>query len=176
MGAAAANRGCDPVDLLLDLAIADDLQTLVLVAVANRNRSGADRLITDDHTLLALGDAGAHVMSVTNYRQTTHVLSELVRNSGTLSIEEAVRLMTSRPSDLLGLGRGRLQVGAPADVCVVDPATLAVGEARVVRDLPGGAPRLYQGASGYRAVIINGVLTIDDDRPTGAAAGVVLRG
>jgi N-acyl-D-aspartate/D-glutamate deacylase len=123
-----------------------------------------------------LGDAGAHVMSVTNYRYPTYMLRELVLDKQQLELEHAVALMTSRPAQFYGLAdRGELRVGAAADICVIDPATIAVGAVRVVHDLPGGAPRLYQGARGYRAVFVGGEQTIDNDAPTEARPGTVLR-
>ena len=173
---AAARRGCGAIDFLCDTVIADRLATLVQMMVANRNRAGAQHLIADTGTLLALGDAGAHVMSVTNYRYPTWMLRELVLDKQQLELEHAVALMTSRPSQFYGLAnRGELRVGAAADICVVDPAELAVGAVRVVHDLPGGAPRLYQGARGYRAVFVAGEQTIDNDTPTNARPGTVLR-
>jgi N-acyl-D-amino-acid deacylase len=172
--AARCNRGA--VDFLCDTVIADRLTTLVQMMVANRNRVGAQALIVDPGTLLALGDAGAHVMSVTNYRYPTYLLRELVLERQQLALEHAVALMTSRPARFYGLAdRGELRVGAAADICVVDPAELAVGAVRVVHDLPGGAPRLYQGARGYRAVFVAGECTIDNDTPTDARPGIVLQ-
>ncbi|TML19759.1 MAG: hypothetical protein E6G39_01075 [Actinobacteria bacterium] len=173
---AAERRQRGPVDFLCDTVIADRLTTLVQMMVANRNRAGAQQLMVDPGTLLALGDAGAHVMSVTNYRYPTYVLRELVLDKQQLDLEHAVALMTSRPAHFYGIAdRGELRVGAAADICVVDPAELAVGNVRVVHDLPGGAPRLYQGGSGYRAVFVAGERTIDHDTPTDARPGTVLR-
>jgi len=173
---AAARRGRGPVDFLCDTVIADRLATLVQMMVANRNRVGAQQLMIDPGTLLALGDAGAHVMSVTNYRYPTYMLRDLVLDRQQLTLEHAVALMTSRPARFYGLAdRGELRVGAAADICVVDPAALAIGGVRVVHDLPGGAPRLYQGARGYRAVLVGGAQTIDHDTPTDARPGTVLR-
>ena len=173
---AAARRNCGPIDFLCDTVIADRLATLVQMMVANRNRAGAHALMADPDTLLALGDAGAHVMSVTNYRYPTYMLRELVLDKQQLALEHAVALMTSRPARFYGLpGRGELREGAAADICVVDPAELAVGAVRVVHDLPGGAPRLYQSARGYRAVFVAGERTIDHDTPTDARPGTVLR-
>jgi N-acyl-D-aspartate/D-glutamate deacylase len=144
--------------------------------VANRNRVGARALMVDDGTLLALGDAGAHVMSVTNYRYPTYMLRHLVLEQRQLTLEHAIALMTSKPARFYGLAdRGELRAGASADLCVVDPSALAVGAIQVAHDLPGGAPRLYQDARGYRAVLVNGVRTIENDQPTDARPGGALR-
>jgi N-acyl-D-aspartate/D-glutamate deacylase len=176
VAAAAASAGVHPVDLLCEQVIADELATLLQVSAANRDPDGVRSLIGDPDTLLALGDAGAHVMSVTNYRYPTFLLAECVLKQSSLPLEQAVRRMTSHPARFHGLaGRGELRVGEAADVCVIDPQRLALEPVRVARDLPGAAPRLYQGARGYRAVLVGGVPLIEDDRPTGAAAGGVLR-
>src|SRR5262245_11361517 len=143
----AKRAGVDPVDLLCDQAIADELGTLLQVAAANRDPAGVRALLDDPHTLLALGDAGAHVMSVTNYRFPTFLLAEWVVKRGELTAERAVQRMTSHPAALCGLrDRGTLREGAAADVCVIDPARLALEPVRVARDLPAGGTRLYQGA------------------------------
>jgi N-acyl-D-aspartate/D-glutamate deacylase len=168
-------EGIHPVDLLCDQAIADEFATLVDVPVANRSREGAICFLKDDRTLLGLGDSGAHVMSVTNYRYPTFLLAELVKRRGEIELELAVNRMTEVPARIHGLSdRGVLRPGAVADLCVIDPERLALGPTRIEHDLPGGSPRLFQPGFGYRAVLVNGVTTIDSDRPTGAAPGVML--
>ena len=132
-------------------------------------------LIDDPNTLLALGDAGAHVTSVTNYRYPSYVLSELVRAQGALSIERAVNRMTERPARLHGLAdRGVLRPGFAADVCVIDPERIGVEPVEFVYDLPGGAYRLHQAGRGYRAVLVNGAVAIDEDRVTEVRSGRTL--
>jgi N-acyl-D-aspartate/D-glutamate deacylase len=172
----AAARGSTPIEVFCDLAIDDELATSVQVPLANANHEGMMRLINDPHTLLGLGDSGAHVQSTTNYTYPTSVLADLVRDRKEITLEDAVRRLTSVPADFLGFeGRGRLAVGAIADVNVVDLPALGVGALEYRHDLPGGAARLYRGASGYRATIVNGAVTLRDGTSTGAASGRVLR-
>jgi N-acyl-D-amino-acid deacylase len=173
---AASRTNRDAIDFLCDTLIDDRLTTLVQMMVANRDLAGVFDLMVDPGTLVALGDSGAHAMSVTNYRYSTYLLSELVIRQKQLTLEHAVALMTTRPARLYGLAdRGELRVGAVADVCVIDPAELALGDIEVVRDLPGGGSRLFQGARGYRSVFVAGEQTIDNDAPTGARPGAMLR-
>ena len=87
----AVRRGRDQV-------IADDLATLVDVPVANRHQPGAVRFMEDDTTVLALGDAGAHVMSVTNYRYPSFMLAELVQKRGLLDLSLVVNRITQQPA------------------------------------------------------------------------------
>jgi len=172
----ATAAGAHPVDVLCDQVLRDDFATLIDVPIMNRSREGAVRFLEDPHTLLGLGDSGAHVQSVTNYRYPTFLLAEIVRRDGLLSLERAVQQLTQVPARLHGLaGRGVLAPGAAADVCVIDPERLALGPVSMRRDLPGDAQRLYQEGAGYRAVFVNGVQTIADDTPTGEAPGTFLR-
>src|SRR3546814_15007775 len=76
-----------------------------------------------------------------------------------ISIEEAVAALTSEPADMIGLGdRGRIVVGAKADINVIDMAALDLGLPEVVKDLPAGGRRLRQLADGYSATIVSGVV------------------
>jgi len=171
----ARDTGRDPVDALCDQILADDLGTLIDVPILNRHAPGVVDLISDPNTVVGLGDAGAHVMSVTNYRYPTFLLSELVHRRGLVSLEAAIRLLTSAPAELHGLAdRGRLRAGAAADICVIDPDRLALAPVEVVHDLPGGAPRLVQRGRGFRAVYVNGERTIADDEATESRPGQIL--
>ena len=173
---AARRDGRHPVDLFCDQVIADELASLFDVPVVNRSREGATRLVEDEGTLLALGDSGAHVMSVTNYRYPSFVLGELVRERGELPLELAINRLTQVPAQWHGLPeRGVLREGAVADLCVIDPSRLGVDPVSVRHDLPGGSPRLYQAGRGYRCVMVAGQPVVEEDRPTGATPGRMLR-
>jgi N-acyl-D-amino-acid deacylase len=151
--------GRHPVDALLDLVIADDLATVVQVPVVNRDREAVATLVADPDTVIGLGDAGAHVMSISNFSYPTELLARLVRDEGALTVEQAVHRLTRQPAQYHGLDdRGTLAVGRPADVVVFDLDRLALGPVETRTDLPGGAPRLWQGASGYVARVVDGQL------------------
>ncbi|MCU1617881.1 MAG: hypothetical protein JWO98_5421 [Frankiales bacterium] len=168
--------GVHPVDAMLDLALADDLATRVSVPFVNVDEDPVAALVADPTTLVGLGDAGAHVNSITNFTYPTDLLARMVHRTRRLPLEAAVRELTSRPAAILGLtDRGRLAPGLAADVCVVDLDRLAVGALEVRADLPAGATRLVQRATGYRAVLVNGAVVVRDDELTGARPGVLLR-
>ncbi len=176
LAAVAAGRGVAPTDALCDLLADDDLNTELQLPVINRDREAAAELVMDATTLLGLGDAGAHVTSVTNYVYPTDVLARLVRDQQRLTIEDAVARLTTRPARFFGIpGRGALRVGAAADVNVIDLDALALGQLRSTPDLPGGAHRLYRDAVGYVAVVVNGRVSVRDGVLTGDAAGQTVR-
>ncbi|MCU1461869.1 MAG: hypothetical protein JWO37_1944 [Acidimicrobiales bacterium] len=172
----AGMLGVHPVDALLDLAVADDLATIIEAQLSNIDADSVRVLVTEPATLLGLGDAGAHVKSITNYTYPTYVVAELSRDRGWFPLEEAVRRLTSHPAAAFGLtDRGVLRAGAAADVCVLDVDRLALGTPTLVDDLPGGARRLHCDATGFAAVIVNGEVTVEDDRLTDARRGQLLR-
>ena len=85
--------------------------------------------------------------------------------------------MTSVPADAWGFDdRGRLEAGKAADVNVFDLATVTPDLPELVNDLPGGARRLRQTATGFLATLVNGEVLVEDGQPTGATPGQLLRG
>ncbi|MBL0899033.1 MAG: amidohydrolase family protein [Reyranella sp.] len=170
LAAAAARAGKDPVDLALDLALADGLQTRFRMAVMNFDEKEVAELITDPHTIIALSDAGAHANQLCDACYSTYLLGHWVREKKTLTLEQAVHQLTQRPAEMFGItDRGVLAEGRPADVVVFDPATVAPGPLKRVYDLPAGADRLVSEASGIDAVIVNGRLIRQDNRDVVAA-------
>ncbi len=127
--------------------------------MANRDHAAVAELVADPDTLVGLGDAGAHVMSISNFSYPTELLARLVRDEGALTVEQAVHRLTAQPAAFHGLDdRGVLAPGRPADVVVFDLDRLALGPVETRSDLPGGAPRLWQGATGYVARLVDGRL------------------
>ncbi len=94
-----------------------------------------------------------------------------------MPLEHVVRRQTRQTAELYGLGdRKLLAAGMRAGVNVIDDAALSSGPPRMTWDLPGGAPRLIQRASGYRYTFVGGVQTVADDEFTGELPGRLLRG
>jgi N-acyl-D-aspartate/D-glutamate deacylase len=172
----ATDRGVDAVDVMCDLALADGLTTVIEAPLSNLDPDALRALVTADSTLLGLGDAGAHIKSITNYTYPTTVVADLAHRRGWMSLERAVQQITSRPAEVCRLeGRGVLRQGAPADVNVIDLDRLAVGPPEIVADLPGGGRRLHCSATGYDAVIVNGTVVVDHDELRPAPVGQLLR-
>ena len=165
-----------PLDELLDILVADAFQTVIQAGIANQDADAVDELLRDDTTLLGLGDSGAHVTSLTSYAYPTYLLETIVRERGVLTLAAAVRRLTSDPASVLGLqDRGQLRPGFGADVCAIDLDLLSLSKPELRNDLPRGYARLVQEATGYRAVLVNGVRTLIDDRVVAQGAGRVLR-
>ena len=160
LGDVAAERGTQPFDTLLDLALDEpDLALSFACTIANDDVDEVTALLRDPHTVIGLSDAGAHVGQICDAVQATDFLGEWVRERKVMGLEEAVRRLTGAQADLLGLAdRGRLRSGAWADVVVFDPATVAPGPIRRLADFPTGSERLTADEPvGVRHVLVNGV-------------------
>jgi N-acyl-D-aspartate/D-glutamate deacylase len=153
----AQERQVDPVDLMLDLALASDLQMRWRIALLNFDESEVGEILADDHVVLGLGDGGAHMSQLCDACHPTYLLGHWVRERGALSLEEAVRRLTSHPADVFGLhDRGRVALGLPADLVVFDPERVGAEPLERVYDLPAGQDRLISRAIGVEAVFVNG--------------------
>ena len=172
----AQQTGKHPVDTFLDVSLADDLAGQWGVEILNADEEKVGALIRSEGTVLALSDAGAHVDTLCDQGFTSYLLGHWVRERGLLGLEEAVRLVTSRPAEVYGLhDRGTLAPGKAADVVLFDPKTIRMRPTEVVADLPGGQKRLLQRAEGIPLVLVNGKRAVADGAPTGTLAGQVLR-
>ena len=178
---AAAERDVHPVDLVLDLALASDLAARFRSAVLNDDEAIVAELLVHPAVTLGLSDAGAHASQLCDANFATHLLGHWVREKRVLELEQAVRLLTSRSADLLGIAdRGRIIEGLAADLVVFDPDQVGCSPLRRVHDLPRGADRLVSDAFGIHAVVVNGVVLRErgEDRldPAGTLPGRLVRG
>ena len=174
-----SERGTGPFDTLVDIVIADDLRTILWPIAPDNDPASWDLRTTvwdDDRAMLGGSDAGAHLDRMCGAPYTTRFVGDMLRGRQLISIEAAVRMITSDPANLFGLReRGVLAPGSWADLVVLDPATVGAGPATLVADLPGGAARLTSDAIGVEHVFVNGVETVTDNAVTGASPGPVLR-
>jgi len=173
----AAERGVDGVDALLDITLADDLQNEFTMQSFNTRVERMTEILRNKDMLLGLGDGGAHLDMLCDSGYPTYVLGTWVREKKVLTLEEAVRRMTSDPADFFGIrDRGRIRPGLAADVVLFSPEEVASG-ARPERlyDLPGGGKRMVMRSRGVEMTLVNGVATWEKGKLTGAAAGKVLR-
>jgi len=165
----AAAAGRPPLDWFLDFGLAEDLGTLFTGVLLNSDERGVGRLITDPDNHVALSDAGAHLTFFCDVGFGLYLLGHWARDRGVITIEEAVRRLTSQPAAIFGIrDRGRLAPGAAADLLLFDPATVGRGPAQRVNDLPAAAPRLVTAPKGVHGVWVNGERVADH---TGLIAG-----
>ena len=85
--------------------------------------------------------------------------------------------MTQVPAEAWGFNdRGVLAEGKAADINVFDASTVSPNMPELLHDLPSGAPRLRQTATGFAATIVNGEVLVENGEPTGSTPGHLLRG
>lgn len=171
----AKRQGKHPVDVMLDLAVADDLKTEFYTTIGCSLPFLAE-IVRNDLAILGVSDGGAHTKFFTAGRYPTETLQSLVRENKILSLEEAHWKLSAVPARCAGFfDRGTLVEGAPADIVIYDFDKLRVLPQEVVHDLPGDEWRRVQRAEGYRYVLVNGEVTIENDLPTNARPGLLLR-
>ncbi len=173
----AAEQGKDGVDAFLDFAISDDLECEFTMKSFNARPDRMAELLNDKSILLGLGDGGAHLDMLCDSGYPTYVLGTWVRERKVLSLEEAVRRMTSDPADFFGIrDRGRIKPGLAADLVIFSPEEVASGgRPERLYDLPGGAKRMVMRSRGIEYTLVNGAVTWEKGALTGASAGAVLR-
>ncbi len=163
-------------EVMLEIAVADDLQTEFQI----NDFIHADKDIVAqmlDHPSIHIGasDAGAHVAQFCGAGDTSDLLARFVREFGKLSLERAVHRITAEPADAWGIkNRGRIAVGAAADLTLFDPNRIERGAEEFVNDFPGGGNRYIRHARGIDKVIVNGEVVVDAGKYTAARTGQVV--
>ena len=162
----ARERNTSPLDVMCELSLAEDLTTRFRAYIANDDREEVGLLLTEDHVVLGLTDAGAHVDQLCDAPSPTDLLGTWVREREIMPLERAIRKLAGEPADMFGFeGRGYLRPGYAADITVFDPTTVAPGPQRRLRDLPADGERLTnEEPTGMRHVMVNGTLIRTDER------------
>ena len=180
LGQIAEEQGKDPIDTMLDLSIAGDLNVEFLGPNRGFNADYTAEMINDSRfTVPGASDGGAHTKFFTGGAFTTDFLRWLVRDEQKITLEEAHYRLSALPAHAAGFSdRGVLRQGAAADVVVYDLDGLDVDPewiGEITHDFPGGEWRRVQRAKGYRAIIVNGATTFEDGKCTGNIPGKLLR-
>ena len=159
----AKEAGKDPLDTMLDLALAENLDTVFSALLLNSDEAAVGRMLRDPHALVSLSDAGAHLTFFNDSGFGLHLLGRWSRELGVLSLAEAARRLSGHPAEIYGIReRGALRPGYHADLLLFDPQTVNRGPNRRVFDLPAGQPRLTADAIGVRGVWVNGQRIADE--------------
>ncbi len=175
----ASERGISAMEAFLDVAIDDELLTCFRTAAAGDDDAGWQQRAEywqDPRVVIGGSDAGAHHDMLATFGFFTDFVGPTVRDRGLITLEDAVRKVTSVPADLYGLrDRGRLAPGAHADVVIFDPETVGTGPVGLRTDMPGDQSRLFAPAVGVDEVLVNGVTVVAGGDVAGATPGSVLR-
>src|SRR5881397_441361 len=173
----AKEQGKHPVDALLDLAAEEDLKTeFSMQNFINNDEEAVGQILKHPLTLIGASDGGAHTKFLTLGRYPTHFLAHWIRDKQIMTLEEAHWRLSTMLGWAIGVrDRGWLREGMPADLVVYDLEKLQVRPMETVRDLPDGDWRRVQKADGYRYTIVNGHITFEDQKCTGALPGKLLR-
>jgi N-acyl-D-aspartate/D-glutamate deacylase len=167
-----------PMEMMLDLAIADNLKMEFEAPARNLREDHAAELMSSEYSIPGVSDGGAHTKFVTLGAYPTDMLTWMVRDAGFMSLEEAHYRLSTLPAKCAGFqDRGTLTVGSPADVVVYDLQNLKMTpeKPKIVHDFPAGEWRRVQYAEGYRWIMVNGDVTFEDGKCTGATPGKLLR-
>jgi N-acyl-D-amino-acid deacylase len=175
LAAEAERRGVSPAEAFLDFSVETGGLGLLYYPVLNQDLGAVSQMITNPDVLVGVADAGAHVALTMDAGQSTYLLAHWVRDEGLMDIGLAVQKLTREGAELFGLrDRGTLAPGAFADVNVIDLERLSLAIPAMVDDLPLGANRYIQRATGYDYTIVNGTVLIDHDELTTARPGQVV--
>ena len=168
---------------MYDLMLESDGTAMLMLPFFNYvegNHDAIHEMMTHPAAVSGLSDGGAHCGLICDASYPTFLLTHWARDrkrGPRFPLEYVVRKQTLDTASLFGLNdRGVLAVGKKADVNVIDLDALTLEVPRMAYDLPAGGRRLIQGASGYDATVVSGVITRRHGLDTGARPGTLLRG
>lgn len=176
MGELARQKGVNPVELMIDMALEADMKMFFRQPIANENQDDVLEMMKHPRSVVTFSDSGAHVAQIMDSSLQTHLLSHWVREKQALPLEEAIRQITYNTATMWGLhDRGLLRTGMAADVVIFDPDTIGARMPEIVHDLPAGAKRLKQTADGILHTLVNGEVVLSNNEYSGATPGQLLR-
>ncbi|MCR9097200.1 MAG: amidohydrolase family protein [bacterium] len=162
----AAERGIAPMDMVVEIALEEDLGVEFIWRTENDEwRQGTLVASQHPHMIIGTSDGGAHLGRDDGSEWSSYFFRYWVREWGAWELEEAVRQMTQQPAALLGLtDRGMLIPGYAADIMIFDPEEIGPGSKEFVNDFPNGEGRWCSKPEGVYATIVNGVpIVLDGD-------------
>ena len=180
IAARAKNDGMDAEAYLYDLMLQENGEMPVIYLSNYFDHCDTHlRMMKDPNSVIGLADGGAHVRLICDASCTTWLLTHWVRDrtGEKLDLEYAVKKHTADNAQLYGLGdRGVLVPGKRADLNIIDFEKLSIDPPHLVGDLPARGTRYLQRAHGYKATVVDGIVTRVNDEDTGERPGRLVRG
>jgi N-acyl-D-amino-acid deacylase len=177
IGDIVRETGRSPIDIICDIAVADRLKTIFQTRQFHITPDGIKELIDNPYIIPGLSDGGAHTKYLTGGGYGTEYISNLVREREFTSLEDAHWRLSALPASCAGFkNRGVIREGAAADIIVYDFDRLGYTLPEFAHDLPGDEYRVICRGRGYRYVVVNGAVTIENDCETNSYSGALLRG
>ena len=177
VGEIATRENKHPVDAMLDIACADGLNAEFYTPPINMRNDYLKEMVTSPGmAIFGVSDGGAHTKFFSGGRYSTEALIKMGRDNDILPLEEIHFRLSAHPAMCAGFkNRGTLVEGNWADIVTYDLDKLAIKPLEIVHDFPGGEWRRVQRSEGYQTMMVNGEVTFEDNKCTGATAGRLLR-
>ena len=172
----ADQEGKHVIDAFLDLGVADKLQTTFVTPPEQTDMEAMSEVANSPFAIPGVSDGGAHTKFLAMGVYPTEMITELVRDNDIMDLEQAHWRLSAYPAMAAGFkDRGWIKEGSPADLVVYDLDKLSIGPMEKVYDLPADQWRRVRKADGYRWILVNGEITIEDGETTGATPGRLIR-
>lgn len=182
ISARAAADQRDPAELFYELMLKEGGRNILYTPFANYQDLNLDccrEMILHEHTVMGLGDGGAHVGTICDASFPTHLLAHWGKNrkrGELIDMPTLIRKQTGACAEAMGLtDRGLIQLGKKADINIIDMEKLSLHRPFMVNDLPLGGSRVEQLSEGYIATIVSGEVTYRNGEATGALPGRLVR-
>ena len=158
--AIGAERGTNALEAMIDLSLEERLGAHFLAANMGHNDDEAvGELLRHPNVMIGASDGGAHILSFSTYGDTGYLFSKFVRDCSALSLELAIKKITSDTANIWGIKeRGEIKVGYIADITIFEPDDIDRGQEYFVQDVPGDGYRYVRDALGIDQVLIQGAL------------------
>jgi N-acyl-D-amino-acid deacylase len=179
LSAIAESRGTTVIDLFFDIVAATKLEAEFRPQTNDCNPDYFEEILRHPRIVCGASDGGAHTKFFSGGYYSTDLITWLVRETNKFSLEEAHLLLSAKPAKLFGFDdRGMIREGLAADLMVYDFDTIGFNAEiySSMKDLPGGDWARSVEPIGIHYTIVNGEITHEDGRPTGAHPGMVLAG
>jgi N-acyl-D-aspartate/D-glutamate deacylase len=171
-----------PFEVAYECLIEDDGHAILFApnsGFGNHSLDGCREIMENPLSVIAVSDGGAHVSHICDVSFSTFMLTYWGRDrpQGKLDLSWVVKRITGDTAAVVGLDdRGIIAPGYKADLNIINLDRLQIERPYMTHDLPMGAKRLLQRASGYVATILSGIAIYREGEATGALPGQLVRG